>query len=353
MSQPNSPGPVTRGIAAQLQAQGQQAHGHQAHAAGAAAVNQVVLNADDFAALFRRGVGSNRKLPPLEDVDPAKWQVWKQNFEVIMEINQWDDRRARMEAFASMVGDARRAVADVQIHNCRDIDHMLQQFQDRMVPVAAGKWARAEFNTALQLPSESALQWHTRLRELFMRAYPNIRVENAAAIIDRFCVGLSDPSVREKVAHLAPDTYTDALNLAQSTIATTLLLREQAQLSAALKARPRADYYHFKGNINAMGGEEEAVHELAEGLHQMQIGARGGARGGGATAGNCFCCEQPGHFMRDCPIYIKYGEMFNRLQKKKNERKGKKGPKKNKKGKFNNGVNAVGGNASTEESAEN
>ena len=38
----------------------------------------------------------------------------------------------------------------------------------RFIPEAAGSYARADFKNSKQEPNESVLQWHSRLRDVFL-----------------------------------------------------------------------------------------------------------------------------------------------------------------------------------------
>lgn len=204
---------------------------------------------------------------PLKTVDPQQWRIWRRNFEQIAAIKHWQDERQRREIASSMEGDAALAVMDipVDVQNATGQD-LLIQYEERFVPAAAGQLARSEFKAAKQKPGETILAWHTRLRELFLRATPNGNANNDQALIDTFTQNLVDPAIMMYVLDANPATYAAALQAAQNKQATLLVMGKQVT----------------SGALNQLG---------ADGIHALHRDGK-----------TCWFCNQPGHQRHECTL---------------------------------------------------
>jgi len=200
-------------------------------------------------------------------------------------IGGWDDLRKRRELYAAMAGAAAKAVADLPVEDPMPppagwipltFEAVLASYEGRFVTTAASDTARAEFSTARQMPSETILEWHGRLRDLFQRAYPTGEVDQGASgqlLRDRFVQGLDNTSVREYTLDQRPANYVGCLEAAQNKSATLLIL-----------------------NGNKAG---RAAHS---------IGAVSADNSRPPRNQSCFFCQELGHFAREC-------EMLNKAKK--------------------------------------
>ena len=112
--------------------------------------------------------GGTKKVTPFTTGAASNWTIWRRNFITIALINGWPDERQRREISAAMEGEAARSIGDVDFAAIADRDALLDAYEERFLPLAAGIIARAELKTARQIPQENVLQWHTRLREIFI-----------------------------------------------------------------------------------------------------------------------------------------------------------------------------------------
>lgn len=286
----------------------------------------IIMNADQLQNLINAVApgggdgGGRRKLTIFSSGTPTEWRTWRRNFQTIATINQWDDERCRREAAAAMEGNAALAIQDIDHEATADIETLLNEYQARFIPEAAGKLARAEFNAANQKPTETIIQWHTRLRELFCRAYPNREIDDDEAAIDQFVNHLLDTSIQSFVLDQGPITYADALNMAQSKLANQLILKKSGE---------------NRGNINQMG--EGQINQIS----------RFGTRTTGPKSGSvkCWYCQQEGHIQTDCELFQKGLTYFTKYFKDKNEKQAGNGNSRNKRGR-SGGKNKGGGQRS-------
>lgn len=227
--------------------------------------------------------GGGRKLATFKEASPAEWRVWRKNFETISAIHGWNANRAKQEISAAMEGEAARTVHDIDIQAPATAAALLDLYQARLIPAAAGRLARAEFTTARQGTAETLIQWHSRLRELFQRAYPARQAAQDQQLIDQFVHQLVDTVIKTHVLDQGPATYAAALDVAQSKQATQALVTGKGNGEAT---------------IHAIGGQEST--------------------GRGRTTGNCWYCGQPGHLKMECAEFKRAEAYFNKNRADKN-----------------------------------
>lgn len=226
--------------------------------------------------------GGSKKLDPLDSTVGIEWISWKETFEQVSNINGWDDLRKRRELRAAMKGAAARHIRDIVVTppalaqgavapagRIDTIEAALEAYEARFIPPAAGRVAKLEYDAARHQPHELVAEWHGRLRELFIRAYPGQAVETSAFLIQHFAMHMIDETVAGFVVDRDPQTYTMAGDYAQQKAATNM----------AFAAKHRA------GNLNNIG------------LHALNDGTNGQAR-------VCWHCQGP-HLRGDCPAYKK------------------------------------------------
>ena len=229
------------------------------------------MNAGQLADLLA-AVRPGRKTDPFTTGDPTDWRNWRDNFALTVNINGWNHQRARREAAAAMQGEAKSSVRDIPVADgagALNYNELLDLYEARFVTAAAGDLARSQLKAARQSESETILAWHSRLRELFIRAHPEMNAAAIAASLDlrdSFILGLSDNQVKTDTWRARPATFAAALTDASNVQAGMVILQHH-QTGATVKTEP--------------------------GLNQV-----GGAPPGGA---GCYLCDKP-HFLRDCPI---------------------------------------------------
>ena len=239
-----------------------------------AAQIQALANAIAAAAAPNRGT---RKTTAFSSTKGQEWKTWRHQFELVVNLNNWNDERARNELAAAMEGDACRAVEDIPVDADAaahpEVATLLNLYEARFVTVADTDSARLEFRQANQARNEELVQWHSRLRELYRRAYPALgaaAVDASADLIDRFVMGLLSDEVGEYVLDRRPDTYTGALTIANTKVATIKAI-------ASKKKKP------MRGEPSVMALEANS---------------------------QCYFCEQMGHYKISCPLLRRAREEF-------------------------------------------
>ena len=208
-----------------------------------------------------------RRLPAFTTADPQDWIAWRIVFEKVRAYRGWEGDQAVGELTTAMQGLAARMVSDINTTG-REWGDILKDYGNRFLPEAASKLARQDFKSAKQKEDETIVQWHTRIRELFLRAHPTLPTETSVELIEAFIMGLANPKVRELTAHEQPNRMARALESATNRAAVAQSLMQHDGLEGD------------KARIGAMQPRRNVKFPDSKG---------------------CWHCDQEGHQMRNCP----------------------------------------------------
>ncbi len=250
-----------------------------------------------------------RRVPILNAVDPDSWNAFIITYENVVKLRGWDDgevasNRARIRNLvAALEGPAARAVQHINPQQNPDnhnhpytYEQLKTAYGKVFLPTAASHLAMTQYNVAKQGDAESLLAFHTRMRELFTRAFPGQEAQTSVDLINRFILGLAHPLVRDRTWDAHPTTFSEALEKATSKAAGVIVIH----------------------TTQGGAGRRGAVGGLASlGLEPLQAdgslgGTLAGLDGGGTRkkgAGDtCFQCGSPDHYKRDCPELASAGK---------------------------------------------
>lgn len=188
------------------------------------------------------GAPSHRKVDRLSEATTQEWLTWKDHFLMVSQICDWNDLRKRRELYAAMQGLAAQATRDIPVvdpvpapagHVPLTFEAVLAAYESRLCTTAASDTARSEFLTAKQMPDETILAWHGRVRSLFIRAAPAghqpdlTDVLQARELRERFVLGLLNREVKRQVLERRSNDFNAMLQIAGEAEATLLLLEKE------------------------------------------------------------------------------------------------------------------------------
>lgn len=225
--------------------------------------------------------GKSTPLPLLTNKDSTSWLNWRKTFQLVALANGWSEQRQKYEMLTQITGPAATVVRHLRADGPETPQQVLDQMEERFIPITESKTAIVEFQTANQGETEDIIDWHSRLYSLFLRAYP--RAPNPGTdtnLIQRFELGLRDRATRIELLKANVDTYAIALQLAGS--------------------------YHAAITMDSMTSfgtvKPEVVHAITpqKPPAARPILGRGKPAATPAGDGKCYYCGIVGHIKAEC-----------------------------------------------------
>jgi hypothetical protein len=190
------------------------------------------MNADQLQQLLgviRGGGGAGHKSSKFLSAEGTEWRIWRRNFEQTIQINGWANKRCQREAAAAIESTAAEFTSDIPAHVAgRPVADMLNLYESRFLPAAAGQLAAAQFQTAAQMEGEQIAVWHARLRTTFERAFPGENIQDSRLLINKFVLKLADSNIRQWTHRANPATYNAAMTAASNEAASQSILAHEA-----------------------------------------------------------------------------------------------------------------------------
>ena len=155
---------------------------------------------------------------------PADWVAWRSNFQTAVQLNNWNNTRARLEIHGSISGTAHVYVGHIPSgviagQAVADYANLLDEYEAFFLPASASNLARQEVKNASQDEGESILHWHGRLRSLYQRANPQLTAQQLHEdrnLIATFIDGLVDGETIRFTLQANPENYGAALTTANN-----------------------------------------------------------------------------------------------------------------------------------------
>ena len=232
--------------------------------------------------------GGIHRLEKLTSTTPKAWRAFRKRLGLAIEINGWAEPRAKMELSAAMSGDA----AEVTEHLMPTADPaqtyavFLAQHEACFITPAAGDMARQEFANARQQSGESIRQWASRVRTLFLEAYPPPVGDpvNSPHLVEKFTLNLYNKEVLSHVLRHRPNNFPDAVQVAENETASA------ANIAQELSRRSGKGIHSLTGDGSGPsgGGAGGQIHSFGDRRNRVK--------------GPCYRCQEMGHIKRECPL---------------------------------------------------
>ena len=208
---------------------------------------------------------------------------WRAHFMDMVGLNRWNTAEAKSFAFNAMRGRAQEFVMDISTKNADEtLEDFLNLYQARFLPAARSQMLRAQFDHVRQQPNESIQSLHSRMRVLYLLAYPDEEDQSRVMLVERFISALNNRDVQNFVRRRKPKTFNEALTVAAEE--TSFVLLDLAS--------------HTPGGLQQPAQTDTSV--LAS------IGPKtAGTQANRNPDRRCFYCDEVGHLKERCPARLK------------------------------------------------
>ena len=189
---------------------------------GQNAINQQQFN--NLLTALRRPNKEKVRLGEFSSTSASEWRYFRARILEAKNLNGWTDQEAKQHLKISLTGEAAGYTQDILIGDdptAADVDEP-KTFQTyiaevglRFISHASSRLAVSEYRKRQQKATETVNTFHGSLRELFDVAEPDKDPATDTDLIRHFSEGLVDEQVSTYVLENDPQTYQEALTLAQ------------------------------------------------------------------------------------------------------------------------------------------
>ena len=241
------------------------------------------------------------------------WEDYKAQFELVSNLNAWDDRTKAAYLATSLKGPAQAILGDLEPAQRTELGALMAALDSRFGAENQTELHRAQLKSRVRKREESLPELAQAIRRLTRLAYPDATATLREALgRDHFLDALPDSAMRWRIHQTRPKSMKEALTVAV----------ELEAFQAADRQRPGARAVYPPRQEGRSTGESPApteartlrdeVQEMRSLLQKLLDGQsrpsgqrqQGGARSRGPPAGypGCHSCGALDHYRRDCPV---------------------------------------------------
>lgn len=143
------------------------------------------------------------------------WEEYLTQFEILAEINKWNNLTKALYLAGSLKGPARTVLNELQASERKSFDSLVKALENRFGSVNRAKMYRAKLQSKIKLKDESIPELGQAIRKMTRQAYPNTdSTLRDVLALDHFIDALPDPDMRYRIRESRPKNITDAEILA-------------------------------------------------------------------------------------------------------------------------------------------
>ena len=226
------------------------------------------------------------KVRPTTFDGKAAWEDYLAQFEIVAEINHWNEATKATYLAVSLSGPAREVLGDLTSSQRKNFNALTVALGTRFGTANRTEMFRASIKSRRRQKDETLPELAQALRRLTRYAYPEAPAELREVLArDHFIDALADFDTRWKIKQGSPTTLNKALDIAVELEAFQLANRQRA-------SNPQSRAIQV-----AAGGDKSLANEVAELREQLKrIQGQDRRRREG-----CYTCGALDHYRRDCP----------------------------------------------------
>ncbi len=206
---------------------------------------------DDQADRIARAIEGDRKTPTIESADIGIWMSWRQDFEAVATLNNWEWRRAALELVHAAGGEVKGIITEMALSTSGPVPFVLDLIEEQLFPREEAPMFRELLTHAQQNPGEDIRRWHGRIWSLYMRAHPDTprdKVDGCAELIEVFIRGLSCGDTKAMLRKHRPTRFASALFAARCAQEDVSAQRSEARSGLFEEMKRNAREQHTRCN---------------------------------------------------------------------------------------------------------
>ena len=220
----------------------------------------------------------------------SSWQDYLVHFEMVSEINGWDDNTKALELATSLRGSAQAILSDLRPDLRRSYTHLVAALTSRFQPSNQAELYRAQMKNKTRTKGQSLPELAEDIKRLTRLAYPTAPIEVREQLSrDCFMDSLSDPDLEWAIFQGKPLTIDDSVRIGLEYEAFTTGHRRKFPNRVALRRQTE---------IFEESDEDDTMSNIFDRLARIEKHARKPK-----PSVTCFFCGIKGHMKKDCRKY--------------------------------------------------
>lgn len=234
---------------------------------------------------------SNKNKKAADYDGASSWQDYQVHFEMIAEINGWDNATKALELATSLRGSAQAILSDLRPDQRRSYDHLVAALVSRFQPSNQSELYRVQMKNKTRDKGKILPELAQDIKRLTRLAYPTAPIEVREQLArDCFMDSLGDPDLEWAIFQGKPINIDDSVRIGLEYEAFTIGQRKKFPSRVALRRQTEvtdeSDYSDEMGNL---------VERLAR-IEQQATRPK--------PPLTCYFCGIAGHIKRECRKYL-------------------------------------------------
>jgi hypothetical protein len=241
----------------------------------------------------------------------TSWRDYLVQFEMVAEINGWDEQTMALELATSLRAAAQGVLGDLRPDHRRSWTHLVSALTDRFEPDNQSELYRAQIKNRLRRRGEPLSELAQEIKRLIRKAYPSAPPELREQLgRDCFADSLNDAEMEWTVFSGKPNTVDDALRTALEYEAFQKGRRTGGRQGIRMQRASDTKTPEME-NINQRLTKIETADVPKPAPQSDKTGQNQGNRNR-PRSGKCHYCGEAGHWISDCDQ--RKNDMTNRRQ---------------------------------------
>ncbi|KAJ8026997.1 hypothetical protein HOLleu_31998 [Holothuria leucospilota] len=253
------------------------------------------------------------KAPPYDGSTP--WEDYVVQFELIAELNEWDERTKALQLAASLRGKAQAVLADLEDGKRRKFSTLVDSLVQRFGRANQTELFRTLLRNRSRQSGETIPELAHDIQRLLSKAYPKASVEMKETLAkEAFIDASGDSDIRWKIYQARPKslkeavciaTELEAFNLAEQKKGVTKRLGVRALSGKEPGSNGKTDTGKLDGTNDIAAVMLKGFSDLTQ--HMTNLFKRESQQGlkhdnkDRRTPLKCWNCGEEGHLRRHCP----------------------------------------------------